>query len=112
MRWRRWPQRAQILRMCFDIPTEAETETTMHAITIQETLLHCGDARVVTAKDGDQRSLIGVSHGQHDAGDFVFVQIDRVTMLELERGAVDPRTVIAERCAGILVGAVATHGAA
>jgi hypothetical protein len=112
MRWRRWPRRARILRSCFDITTEAETETTMHLITIEETLLQCGDARVVIAKDGDQRSLVGVSHGQQDAGDFVFVQIDRVTVLELERGTVDLRTVLADRCAGILVGAVATHGVA
>ncbi|HJV95851.1 MAG TPA: hypothetical protein VJ608_07430 [Albitalea sp.] len=75
----------------------------MHPITIEQTLLDCGDARVVSAKDSEQRTMVGVSHGHKDAGDFVFVQIDRVTMLELERGTVDASTVIADRCAGVLV---------
>lgn len=73
----------------------------MYPITIEETLLHCGEARVVTAKDAEQRSLFGVSRGQQGAGDFVFVQIDRVTMLDIERGAVDVHTALAERCSGI-----------
>jgi len=32
----------------------------------------------------------------------MFVEIDRVTMLELERGMLDPRTAIAERSAGMV----------
>ena len=71
----------------------------MNAITIQHTLLHCGEARVVIANDAESRPLVGVS-----AEGGRFVQIDRVTMLELERGAVDARTVLAERCAGIALG--------
>ncbi|RQP21948.1 hypothetical protein [Piscinibacter terrae] len=71
----------------------------MNAITIQQTLLDCGDARVVLASDADMRPVVGLStHGGER-----FVQIDRVTMLELERGMVDPGTVMAERCAGLAV---------
>ena len=81
----------------------------MHPITIEQTLMQCGDTRVVAAKDSEQRAMVGVSHGNHDAGNFVFVQIDRVTMLELERGTVDPSTVIADRCAGVLVGTGSTR---
>lgn len=73
----------------------------MYPITIEETLIHCGEARVVAAKDAEQRPLFGVSHGQQGAGDFVFVQIDRVTVLDIERGTVDMRTALAERCSGI-----------
>jgi len=73
----------------------------MNAITIQQTLLECGNARVVLANDAELRPMVGLSWGD----DGPFVQIDRVTMLELERGTVDTRTVIAERCAGLAVNA-------
>ena len=56
----------------------------MNAITIHETLLSCAEGRVVLARDADQRPLLGVSAEVADAPKFV--QIDRVTMLELERG--------------------------
>jgi len=75
----------------------------MNAITIQQTLLDCGYARVVLANDAESRPLMGLSCEGDGAS--VFVQIDRVTMLELERGVVDPRTVMAERCAGIALSA-------
>jgi hypothetical protein len=69
----------------------------MNAITIQQTLLDCGDARVVLANDAEMRPVVGLSTHSGER----FVQIDRVTMLELERGMVDPGTVMAERCAGL-----------
>ena len=72
----------------------------MSPITIQTTLLDCGDGRVVIANDAAERPMVGVSTDGAS-----FMQIDRVTMLELERGAIDLRTVLAERCAGIAVGA-------
>jgi hypothetical protein len=75
----------------------------MNAFTIQETLLDCGDARVVLASDSEHGSMVGLS--RDDVAGAVFVQIDRVTMLELERGTVDARTVIAERCAGLALNA-------
>ncbi|HEY2926287.1 hypothetical protein [Piscinibacter sp.] len=74
----------------------------MHSITIQTTLAQHGDTRVVTANDAERRSFVGVAPSGRDGG-FVFVQVDRVTLLELERGMVDGRTVMAERCAGIVV---------
>lgn len=73
----------------------------MSAITIQQTLLDCGDARVVLANDAACRPVVGVSLDAHAEGEPAFVQIDRVTMLELERGTVDLHTVLTERCAGI-----------
>jgi len=73
----------------------------MNAITIQQTLLDCGEARVVLANDAACRPVVGVSLDAHGAGEPAFVQIDRVTMLELERGTVDLRTVVTDRCAGI-----------
>jgi hypothetical protein len=78
----------------------------MDAITIQQTLLECGAARVVLANDADSRPVVGVSVDAADPdGHALFVQIDRVTMLELERGTIDLPTVLADRCAGISVGA-------
>jgi hypothetical protein len=76
-----------------------QSESTMSFITIQETLLTGADGHVVVACDADRRSMLGVSQ----AGSFV--QIDRVTMLELQRGVVDMRTAMTERCAGIAIGA-------
>jgi len=75
----------------------------MHPITIQATLPQRGDALVVTANDAERRSFVGVGRSGREGGGFVFVQVDRVTLLELERGMVDGRTVMAERCAGIVV---------
>lgn len=69
----------------------------MNSITICQTLLDCGDARVVLANDSDMRPVVGLSTADGER----FVQIDRVTMLELERGVVDPDTVMSERCAGL-----------
>lgn len=69
----------------------------MNAITIQQTLLDCGQARMVLASDSSQRPMVGVMHGAGGG----FLQIDRVTMLELERGAIDVRTVLEDRCAGL-----------
>lgn len=74
----------------------------MADFTIQETLLECGgDARVVLACDEASRPVVGLSVDAGADDNCVFVQIDRVTMLELERGAVDWPTVLAERCAGV-----------
>jgi len=71
----------------------------MFSITIQETLIDRPDGRVVLACDDAQRELLGVSPCDGDA----FVQIDRVTMLELQRGEVDMHTAMTQRCAGIVV---------
>ena len=77
----------------------------MNVITIQQTLLECSaHAHVVLASDEDSRPVLGVSLAYADRPP-AFVQIDRVTMLELERGTVDVKTVFADRCAGIAVGA-------
>jgi hypothetical protein len=69
------------------------------SITIQETLLDCDDGRVVLACDAHHGAMLGVS--PRDGGPFV--QIDRVTMLELQRGMVDLPTVLRERCAGFVI---------
>lgn len=73
----------------------------MNVITIQETLLDCGRAQVVLANDAGHRTLMGLSC-RGDSGP-LFVQIDRVTMLELQRGTVDVGSVLADRCAGLAV---------
>lgn len=72
----------------------------MPPITIQRTLSLDGEGTVVLADDAERRAFVGACRSGAD-GDLVFVQIDRVTMLELERGTIDVSTVIAERCAGL-----------
>lgn len=71
----------------------------MHPITIHKTLCRSRDGQVVLADDAQRRSFVGTSIGEH--GGFMFVQIDRVTLLELERGMVDIHTVVAERGVGM-----------
>ena len=46
----------------------------------------------------------GVEHDVINVNDyeFVFIEIDRVTELELERGTVDLYTVMTDRCAGMV----------
>ena len=76
----------------------------MNTITIQRTLLQCGEGRVVLASDADHRPLVGLSVEGRGAVNR-FVQIDRVTLLELERGTIDLHTAMSERCAGIALNA-------
>jgi hypothetical protein len=80
-----------------------QLESLMTVITIQETLLQCDKGQVVLAHDAEQRPLLGVSARKGGVGELSFVQIDRVTMLELQRGMVDLHTVMTQRCAGIAV---------
>ncbi len=75
----------------------------MNVITIHETLLDVGEGRVVLANDSASRPMLGLQSGAPSDGAPRFVEIDRVTMLELERGVVDVRTVFADRCAGVAV---------
>ena len=75
----------------------------MHPITIRETLLNRDDGALVLASDAQERPLVGVSPPTGDAESPAFVQIDRVTMLELERGVVDIHTALTERCSGVVV---------
>ncbi len=73
------------------------------SITIRETLLKLEEGCVVLADDAAQRPVFGISPQDEHPGAPAFVQIDRVTMLELERGQVDVHTAMKERCAGIIV---------
>jgi hypothetical protein len=77
----------------------------MSSITIQQTLLDCGEAHVVLANDAARRPMVGISMRGAAADKPLFIQIDRVTMLELERGTIDLDTVLSSRCAGLAVGA-------
>lgn len=73
------------------------------SITILETLLNLHEGRLVRADDAQHRPVFGVSPQDGEPGAPAFVQIDRVTMLELERGELDVHTAMNERCAGIVV---------
>lgn len=72
----------------------------MHQVSIQQTIAH-DDLSVVVASDEQQRSFVGFSRGKDEDSPFIFVQVDRITLQELTKGAIDVRTVIAERCAGL-----------
>jgi hypothetical protein len=75
----------------------------MQAIQIRKTLRHGGGEHIVIAQDPERRCYLGVSSRRDDPADFMFIEIDRVTMLELERGTADAATVMRDRCAGIVV---------
>jgi hypothetical protein len=69
----------------------------MHGIKIQGTLDRVNGEHAVMANDTAHHYFVGVSDG---LGAFLFVEIDCVTRLELERGALDASTALRERCAG------------
>jgi hypothetical protein len=77
----------------------------MHVIRVQHSLSSGkAEPRVVLGTDSAQRAFVGVSRGEPpEVRAFVFVQVDRVTAAELERGRVDLRTLMEERCCGLVV---------
>ena len=75
----------------------------MNRIKIQKTLYIANGERAVIGRDAAHRCFLGISNGGTEVGAFLFVQIDRVTLLELERGTADARTALRDRCAGIVV---------
>src|SRR5438105_435209 len=76
----------------------------MHKVSVQATLTHYGDVDVVIASDEQHRSFMGVPlEGRNaESGSFLFIEIDRVTVLELARGDVDLYTVMTERPIGLV----------
>lgn len=75
----------------------------MHQLSIEHRLAHYGDVSVVLARDARRRYFMGVPAGRGDDRTHLFVEIDRVTWLELERGQVPLYTVMAERGIGLVV---------
>lgn len=80
----------------------------MHPVTIERTLA-CGDTQLMLASDDKRRSFVGFS-AQNDER-FVFLQVDRVTLRELEEGSVDLTALQAERCAGLVFETTAEQAA-
>ena len=72
----------------------------MHPLTIHRTLTNYGDVEVVVASDSQRRSYMAVAANGDDRDALLFVQIDRVTLLELERGEVPLFTIMTERALG------------
>lgn len=68
-------------------------------LTVHRVLPHYGDVRVVLADGTEQRHYFGVP-AAGDGGRYLFVEIDRVTLLEIERGEVSLYTILAERAIG------------
>jgi hypothetical protein len=73
----------------------------MHRVNVQATLSHYSDAKVVIASDDEQRSFMGVQLDRGEDGAFLFIEIDRRTVLELLRGEIDLQTAVTERGIGL-----------
>ena len=69
----------------------------MNTLTIHQALSNYDGVNVVLAGDGHGRSFMGVVVDETRDGAFLFVEIDRVTWLELGRGQVDLQPVMTER---------------
>lgn len=82
----------------------------MHQVSIQQTISQ-DDVSIVVAADEEQRSFVGLPTGEHEESPFLFVQVDRVTLQELESGTIDVYTVITERCAGMVFETTARQAA-
>lgn len=75
----------------------------MHQLAIEHRLAHYGDVSVVLARDALRHYFMGVPAGRGDDRRHLFIEIDRVTWLELERGQVPLYTVMTERGIGLVV---------
>jgi hypothetical protein len=73
----------------------------MDPLILYKTLPNDGDWRVVIAHDANQRYFAGASSRADGSDYFLFVQIDSETMLELQNGAVDFRTIMSDRSTGV-----------
>jgi len=82
----------------------------VHQLSIQQTLSQ-NDVSIIVASDAQQRSFVGFNTSDDADSPVLFVQVDRVTLQELESGAVDVYTVITERCAGMVFEATARQAA-
>jgi hypothetical protein len=74
----------------------------MHPVTVDQVIPHYGDVPVIIATDASQRLFAGLGTQPNENENFVFIEIDRVTLLELERGSLDLYTVMTERCIGMV----------
>ncbi|MEW6705401.1 MAG: hypothetical protein AB1430_11160 [Pseudomonadota bacterium] len=82
----------------------------MHQVSIRQRISQ-GDVSLVLAADEQHRSFVGFNTGDDADSPVLFVQVDRVTLQELELGVVDVYTVITERCAGMVFEATARQAA-
>ena len=74
----------------------------MENLVIHQVVPHYGDVRVVLADGVGQRHYVGVP-ASGDGGDrYLFVEIDRVTMLELQRGEIGLYSILTERAIGLV----------
>jgi len=77
-------------------------ESRVKTLTAYRTLPYYGDVCVMLADGPGQRHFVGLPTAG-DAGDrYLFVEIDRVTVLELERGEVSLYSILTERAIGLV----------
>lgn len=74
----------------------------MHPITIEQTLAH-GGTHLVFGTDAQRRNFVGFACGEEPGHRFVFVQVDRVTLREIQDGVIDLHTVMSDRCSGLVI---------
>ncbi len=74
----------------------------MKQLTVHQVLPHYADVSVLLASEPGGGRFVGVPADGNPTGSFLFVEIDRVTELELERGEVSLYTIIAERSVGLI----------
>src|SRR4029079_2472722 len=77
-------------------------ESRVKTLTAYRTLPYYGDVCVMLANGPGQRHFVGLPTAG-DAGDrYLFVEIDRVALLELERGEVSLYSILTERAIGLV----------
>lgn len=75
----------------------------METLTVHRVSPHYGDLRVLLADGTGPRHYVGVPAARDGSEDnYLFVEIDRVTLLELERGQVSLDTIPTERAIGLV----------
>jgi hypothetical protein len=72
----------------------------MNPLTIHHSLPHFDGVEAAIASDAQHRSYLAVAANSGHTNSLMFVPIDRVTLLELERGEVGLHAVMTERAGG------------
>ena len=81
--------------------TRYRSGSTLHRVTIEKTLWY-GDVEILVAIDADENTFAGFNTGIGRSGNLVFIEVARSTLAELEAGKLDLRTLVAERCIGMI----------
>lgn len=73
----------------------------MHRVTLERTIPY-GGVEILVAVDAEENTFLGFHTGIGRSGTLVFIEVARSTLDELQTGSLDLRTLVTERCIGMI----------